>query len=460
MRSGNVGRVRVLAVVAVLLSGAVACVAAAPRPEPLGASGETTEADASGRTAAGPLNVLLITVDDMGWDSLGITGSPIPNITPNIDRLAAAGVLFTQAHVTIAICQPTRAVWMTGRYPHRNGALGFGPIDPDVPTLVEALGEAGYQTGLMAKTGHVVPSRLTAFDAVIGAKELQNGRSPDLYYEHAAEFFRQAKNAEQPFFLMANSQDPHRPFAASRQEVNFRARDATSTSEQYGGGFPDARLAFSPEQIPVPGYLIDLPDVRLEVAQYYTSVRRADATVGAVLRALDDSGMADRTLVMFLSDHGPSFPFAKANAWMHSTRTPWIVRWPGVIAAARTDADLGGRLGADDSRRRRPRKPGRSRRSLVRTGAPGRDTSGPRGRLHTDQFAFERPALSDAGRGRQTIRLHLQRLGRRRDFLSLRGERWSHVSGDAGGGGSGPSGGGAGRPLPVSFPRRALRLPA
>ncbi len=339
MRSGNVGRVRVLAVVAVLLSGAVACVAAAPRPEPLGASGETTEADASRRTAAGPLNVLLITVDDMGWDSLGITGSPIPNITPNIDRLAAAGVLFTQAHVTIAICQPTRAVWMTGRYPHRNGALGFGPIDPDVPTLVEALGEAGYQTGLMAKTGHVVPSRLTAFDAVIGAKELQNGRSPDLYYEHAAEFFRQAKNAEQPFFLMANSQDPHRPFAASRQEVNFRARDATSTSEQYGGGFPDARLAFSPEQIPVPGYLIDLPDVRLEVAQYYTSVRRADATVGAVLRALDDSGMADRTLVMFLSDHGPSFPFAKANAWMHSTRTPWIVRWPGVIAAARTDAE-------------------------------------------------------------------------------------------------------------------------
>lgn len=338
MRSEDVGRARVLAVVAVLLSGAVACVGADPPPESPGAAGETTEAEVARRAAAGPLNVLLITVDDMGWDSLGVTGSPIPNITPNIDRLAAEGVLFTQAHVTIAICQPTRAVWMTGRYPHRSGALGFGPIDPEVPTLVEALGEAGYQTGLMAKTGHVVPSRLSAFDAVIGAKELKNGRSPDLYYEHAAEFFRQAKNAGQPFFLMANSQDPHRPFAASQQEVNFRARDATSTSEQYGGGFPDIELEFAPEQIPVPGYLIDLPAVRLEVAQYYTSVQRADATVGAVLGALDDSGMADRTLVMFLSDHGPSLPFAKANVWMHSTRTPWIVRWPGVVAASTTDA--------------------------------------------------------------------------------------------------------------------------
>ncbi len=339
MRFENVNAVGVLALLAVLLSGPVGCGGSDPSAAPDGAAVDTSPSQSARPAAGEPLNVLLITVDDMGWDSLGVTGSPIPNITPNIDRLAAEGVLFTLAHVTIAICQPTRAVWMTGRYPHRSGALGFGPIDPDVPTLVEALGEAGYQTGVMAKTGHVVPSRLRAFDAVIGAKELKNGRSPGLYYEHAAEFFRQAKNAGQPFFLMANSQDPHRPFAASQQEVNFKARDATSRSEQYGGGFPDVELEFAPEQIPVPGYLIDLPAVRLEVAQYYTSVQRADRTVGAVLGALDDSGMADRTLVMFLSDHGPSLPFAKANAWMHSTRTPWIVRWPGVVTAARTDAE-------------------------------------------------------------------------------------------------------------------------
>jgi N-sulfoglucosamine sulfohydrolase len=328
----NKSRLRALLALALLLAGTVGCQGSADSidlPDP----GRPVD------VAGAALNVLLITVDDMGWDSLGVTGSPVPDITPNIDRLAGEGMLFTQAHVTIAICQPTRAVWMTGRYPHRSGALGFDPIDPDVPTLVEALAEAGFRTGLMAKTGHVVPSRLAAFDAVVAAKDLKNGRSPELYYEHAAAFFRQAQDDGQPFFLMANSQDPHRPFAASQQEVNAKARDATSKSEQYGGGFPETELAFAPEQIPVPGFLANLPAVRLEVAQYYTSVQRADATVGAVLRALDDSGMAERTLVMFLSDHGPSLPFAKANAWMHSTRTPWIVRWPGVVAAGVTDAE-------------------------------------------------------------------------------------------------------------------------
>ena len=330
-------RLRALLTLAFLLAGTVNCSGSADTPDL-----QDLDLPDPGRPvgiAGAPLNVLLITVDDMGWDSLGVTGSPVPDISPNIDRLAGEGVLFTQAHVTIAICQPTRAVWMTGRYPHRSGALGFDPIDAQVPTLVEALAEAGFRTGLMAKTGHVVPSRLAAFEAVIRAKDLQNGRSPELYYQHAAEFFRQAQSAGQPFFLMANSQDPHRPFVASRQEVNARGRDATSTSEQYGGGFPEAELAFAPEQVPVPGYLADLPAVRREMAQYYTSVQRADATVGAVLRALDDSGMAERTLVMFLSDHGPSLPFAKANVWMHSTRTPWIVRWPGVVTAGVVDAE-------------------------------------------------------------------------------------------------------------------------
>ena len=318
-----------------LMCGTLACVGSDVSPPTDGlAAPDGTDSGAGNR-----LNVLLVTVDDMGWDSLGVTGSTVPDITPNIDRLAAEGVVFTQAHVTIAICQPTRAVWMTGRYPQRSGALGFDPIDAGVPTLVGTMAEAGYYTGLMAKTGHVVPSRLSAFDEVIAAKELSNGRDPQLYSERVAGFIRQAQDAGKPFFLMANSQDPHRPFASSRQEVNFKARDATSTSEQYGGGFPDAQLAFDPDEIPLPGYLPDLPAVRLEVAQYYTSVQRADRTVGAVLRALEESGLAGETLVMFLSDHGPSLPFAKGNAWMHSTRTPWIVRWPGVVAAGRTDAE-------------------------------------------------------------------------------------------------------------------------
>lgn len=273
----------------------------------------------------------------MNWDSLGVTGNPIPGISPNIDRLASEGMLFERAHVTVAICHPTRAVWMTGRYPQNSGALGFEAIDAEVPTLVETLADAGYYTGLMAKTGHVVPSRAAAWDELIPARELKNGRSPQLYYRRAESFFEHARAAGQPFFLMANTQDPHRPFAASEQEVAFKARDATNTGSQYGGGFPAAAVAYAPSAVPVPGFLPDLPPIRHELAEYYTSVHRADETTGALLRALDASGMADTTLVMWLSDHGMPFPFAKTNVWRHSTRTPWIVRWPGVVSGGSTD---------------------------------------------------------------------------------------------------------------------------
>jgi N-sulfoglucosamine sulfohydrolase len=281
--------------------------------------------------------VLLITVDDMNWDSVGVYGCKLPGITPNMDRLAEQGMRFEQAHVTIAICQPTRAVWMTGRYPHRNGALGFDPIRPDVVTLPETLKQHGYYNGLMAKHGHVIPTRASAFHEIVPAKELKNGRSPERYYEETRKFLAAARQAGKPFFLMANSQDPHRPFAGSRQEKKFRKRDKKNQSSQYGGGFPDTKVAYDPAAVPLPGFLPDLPQIRLELAQYYTSVHRADAIVGAVLKALEEAGLVESTLVIFLSDHGMPLPFAKTNVWRHSTRIPWIVRWPGVVQKGAMD---------------------------------------------------------------------------------------------------------------------------
>ena len=88
-------------------------------------------------------NILLITADDLNWDSLGCFGNPLPGVSPNLDRLAGDGLRFEQAYVTIAICQPCRASIMTGRYPHRSGALGFNEINPDVPTLPETLRSIG-----------------------------------------------------------------------------------------------------------------------------------------------------------------------------------------------------------------------------------------------------------------------------------------------------------------------------
>jgi N-sulfoglucosamine sulfohydrolase len=268
-------------------------------------------------------NILLITADDMNWNAPGCFGGRTPEITPNIDRLASKGVRFEHAHITIAVCQPSRSVLMTGRYPHRNGAEGFGPINKSVPTLQEQLHKAGYLQGILGKVKHLAPPEKFKWDMIEDYQDLGCGRNPELYYQYAGDFFRQAAGRKQPFFLMANSHDPHRPFHGSAQEQKSFAKvlkDIPAPSRVYKG-----------EEIEVPGFLPDLPDVRKEIAQYYSSVRRCDDTVGAVLRALRESGQAENTLIMFLSDNGMALPFAKTNCYLHSTRTPWIAAWPDRI---------------------------------------------------------------------------------------------------------------------------------
>ena len=110
-----------------------------------------------GSGAHEPLNILLITADDLNYNSVGAYGCSIPGITPNIDRLAEEGLLFTQAYVNTAVCQPCRQSIMTGRFPHNNGAEGFEPIDDNVPTLPEQLKNIGYINGILGKEIHHQP---------------------------------------------------------------------------------------------------------------------------------------------------------------------------------------------------------------------------------------------------------------------------------------------------------------
>lgn len=280
------------------------------------------------------LNILLITADDMNYDSLGVTGCRIPAVTPHIDRLASEGMRFVHAHVTIAVCQPSRSVLMTGRYPHRNGAMGFEAIRNDVPTLQESLRAAGYMNGIFGKVNHLAPQSKFCWDVIGPTGELGHGRDPAMYYKHAKAFFQAAKAAGKPFFLMANSHDPHRPFAGSKQEENAIARASKDDAP-----WPKASRYYRPEEVTVPCFLPELPDVRKEVAEYFASVHRCDETVGEILRALRETGAEDNTLVMFLSDNGMAFPYAKTNCYLASTRTPWIVRWPGRTKPKTVDTD-------------------------------------------------------------------------------------------------------------------------
>jgi len=276
------------------------------------------------------VNFLLITADDLEWSTVGVYGSQVEDITPNIDKLASGGLLFTNAHVNIAVCQPSRQSLMTGRYPHNNGAPGFQPIADDVPILQESLKCAGYLNGSIGKTRHLQPTERFDWDLGpdadnpgegIWMHHLGNGRDIELYRKYMTEFLWLAKEKDRPFWLMLNTHDPHKPF--------------------YGDGgdefdYPVSRV-YSAEEIEVPGYLPDLPEVREELARYYTSVRRADDIVGAILKILEDEGFQENTLVMFMSDNGSSFPFSKANVYLNSTKTPWIVRWPGKITPGAVD---------------------------------------------------------------------------------------------------------------------------
>lgn len=261
-------------------------------------------------------NILLFTADDLHAESLGVYGGLPKDLTPHLDAFAAEGMHFNRAHVNVAICAPCRAVIATGRYSHRSGAMGFMPAREDVPDVVTTLKAAGYHTGILGKYGHSTPKSSMKWDYHFDQNDLGNGRSPTLYYHRSEVFFDECKSVKKPFYFMVNSHDPHRPYCNPDKLTN-------------GAEMPSK--VYTPEEVDVPGFLPDVPGVRAELASYLNSTRRLDDTFGKVMQALNESGEADNTLVLFITDNGIAVPFAKCNAWFHSTRSPLLVRWPGVV---------------------------------------------------------------------------------------------------------------------------------
>ena len=133
-------------------------------------------------------NILLITVDDMNYNSLGAFGAPIHDISPNIDRLATEGLLFRHAFVQAGASQPSRNVLVTGLYGFNSGVEGFNfiPEDSPVTSIFEILQQSGYYTGVMAKLGHCFPKRsgVEKLDMAVSAEELTLGRDPARYYKY------------------------------------------------------------------------------------------------------------------------------------------------------------------------------------------------------------------------------------------------------------------------------------
>ena len=270
-------------------------------------------------------NVVLIIADDLGDGDLGCDGHPHVK-TPNIDRLAADGVRFTNAVLTISSCSPSRASLLTGKYPHETDAEQLHwPLPPSNETFSERLDSAGYWTAAVGKwhLGDAVKDR---FDLVAPAGEggfvlptgpngeplkMTAGANPSGCEDWVPVL--KGRPRDEPFFLWLAALDPHRAYETHTIPDPHTADDAV-----------------------VPPFLPDVPAVREDLAAYMDEIARLDRYVGEVLDELDREGVAENTLVLFMSDNGRPFPRCKTTLYDSGIKTPLIARLPGVTPAGAT----------------------------------------------------------------------------------------------------------------------------
>lgn len=276
----------------------------------LSATGAAAPAFAQSPSAR-PKNILLLIADDLGLHT-GAYGDRTAK-TPNLDKLAAEGVRFTNAFCTTASCSASRSVLLSGLQNHANGQYGHAHGEhnlrylPKIRSTPELLKAAGYRTGVIAKL-HVNPLSEFAWD-LDATKE--GGRDVMRVASLARDFIR--ADPQKPFYLHVGYTDPH------RAQRGFANRD-------YAGV---TRNRFDPARLTVPSYLPDNPETRGEVAEYYEAANRLDQGIGMMMDVLRETGQLDNTLVVFLSDNGMPFANAKTNCYDAGLHLPLIVRSPG-----------------------------------------------------------------------------------------------------------------------------------
>lgn len=248
-----------------------------------------------------PPNVLLIMADDMAYHD--VQNEQIS--TPNLDRLAGQGITFENMFNSAPMCAPTRMSLYTGIHPVRNGAHpNHSRVYPSIRSWPQYLNDLGYRTALMGKR-HEAPAENFPFE-FLGGRHHDGGRGIDLDLSKARSFMEESK--DQPWSLIVTSNQPHRPW-------------------NRGTSFP-----YDADNLELPPYLIDTPETRQALARYYGEISYLDQQVGQVLQHLKETGQAENTIVLFLSEHGSNFPHSKWTAYDTGVRSTGIMRWPGKIA--------------------------------------------------------------------------------------------------------------------------------
>jgi len=327
------------------------------------------------RTIPAP-NILLIVADDHRADALGVRGNRTVS-TPVLDRLAAGGFSFTRASIAgglmPAVCSPSRAALMTGLSPFRADAaprlVGAEPYEVKIPadacTLPERFRAAGYETFLTGKWHNDVDSLLRSFTdgknifhggmcdhRAVPVRDLDEirrdsppqvgkGFSTELFCGAAAEFIRSRRTSDRPFFVCVALTSPHDPRTPPEafHELYDPATVPLPANFRTAHPFDNGELEVRDERL-LEHPLVESA-VREALADYYGLISHQDAWIGRIQTALVETGKADSTIVLYLSDHGLALGshglLGKQNVYEHSLRVPAILAGPGVPQNRRFD---------------------------------------------------------------------------------------------------------------------------
>lgn len=245
-------------------------------------------------------NILWITVEDMS-PVLGCYGDKYA-YTPNLDRLASAGVRYNHVYANAPVCTPARSSIITGVFASSLGTQhlrGFVPLSDRIKGYPEYLRRAGYYC-----TNNV--------------KEDYNFVTPPSFWDESSDTAHWRKRPERkPFFSIFNLMTTH------QSRTRYEQDELDKVNEEL-----PAEARHDPAQVPLPPYYPDSPRIRTNVAVFYTQVTRMDQEVADILKQLDEDGLAENTIVFFYSDHGSGLP--RGKRWLHDTglRVPLIIRFP------------------------------------------------------------------------------------------------------------------------------------
>lgn len=304
-------------------------------------------------------NVIVIMTDDQGWGDFGFHGNALLQ-TPALDRLAAESTRLNTFYVH-PVCTPTRSALMTGRYPQRTRAfdtwIGRAMLEPQEVTVAEALREAGWATGIFGKwhLGDCYPMRAMDqgfdeswvhlgggigqpsdpeggegkyTDPILfhnGEREQAQGYCTDVYFDQALGWIRHQSESEKPFFAYIPTNAPHGPFHDVPEELlkKYQAMDLSGAFAQPTQGHPLPN-EFDADRL----------------ARIFAMIENVDQNVAKLMQGLEDLGIADNTMVVFLVDNGPNTRRhvggrrgMKASVYEGGVRSPLWVRWPAGLEA-------------------------------------------------------------------------------------------------------------------------------